>query len=175
MDQKRNDSDTKSGDKEFIISRSFDVPRELMFRLWTDPVHMQRWWGPKGATVIHSRMELRPGGTYHYGMRTPDGHEMWGRFVFREIVKPERLVFVNSFSDEKGGLARHPLHLAWPLEMLSTISFTELAGKTTVTVRWLPLNPTEEERKTFEEGFDSMRQGWGGTFEQLAAYLAKLG
>ena len=117
--------------------RSFDAPRELMWKVWTDPAHMQRWWGPKGVTVIHSRMDLRPGGIYHYGMRTPDGHEMWGRFVFREIVEPERLVFVNSFSDEKGGLTRHPASPSWPLEMLSTITFTEQAGKTTVTERIL--------------------------------------
>jgi uncharacterized protein YndB with AHSA1/START domain len=90
-------------------------------------------------------------------------------------VKPERLVFVNSFSDDKGNVTRHPMHLTWPLEMLSTITFTEQAGKTTVTVRWLPLNATEEERKTFEAGFDSMQKGWGGTFEQLGEYLAKAG
>ena len=143
MDARKNNPDTPTADREFVISRRFDVPREFMFKLWTDPAHMQRWWGPKGVTVIHSKMDLRPGGIYHYCMRTPDGHEMWGKFVFREIVKPERLVFVNSFSDEK--------------------------------VRWAPLNATEEERKTFEAGFDSMQKGWGGTFEQLGEYLAKAG
>jgi uncharacterized protein YndB with AHSA1/START domain len=173
MDQKRNSSVTEPQTKEFVILRSFDVPREFMFRLWTDPEHMQHWWGPKGFKVIHSKMDLRPGGIYHYGMRSPDGHDMWGKFVFREIVKPERLVFVNSFSDEKGGITRHPMSPTWPLEMLSTITFTEQSGKTTVTVRWISLNATEEERKTFEDGFDSMQEGWGGTFEQLTEYLAK--
>ena len=96
-------------------------------------------------------------------------------FVISRIFKPERIVFVNSFSDEKGNVARHRMHLAWPLEMLSTITFIEQAGKTTVTVRWLPLNATAEERKTFEDGFESMQQGWGGTFEQLGEYLAKAG
>ena len=175
MDQKRHSSVTEPRTKEFVISRSFDVPRELMFKVWTDPAHMQRWWGPKGVTVINSKMDLRPGGIYHYGMRTLDGHEMWGKFVFREIVKPERLVFVNSFSDEKGGLTRHPMSPNWPLEMLSTITFTEQGGKTTVTVRWAPLNATAEECKTFEDGFDSMQQGWGGTLDQLSEYLSKVG
>lgn len=173
MVKKKPSSETDTRAKEFVISRTFDVPRDFMFKLWTDPAHMQRWWGPKGFTVVHSKMDLRPGGVYHYGMCSPDGHDMWGKFVFREIVKPERLVFVNSFSDEKGGLTRHPVSPTWPLEMLSTITFTEQGGKTTVTVRWLPLNPTEEERKTFEAGFDSMQKGWGGTFEQLGEYLAK--
>lgn len=162
-----------SANREFIISREFDVPRELMFKVWTDPEHMQRWWGPKDFTVVHSKMDLRPGGVYHYCIRSPDGHDMWGKFVYREIVKSERIVFVNSFSDENGGVTRHPMSSTWPLEMLSTITFTEQAGKTTVTVRWLPLNATEEERNTFEAGLDSMHNGWTGTLDQLAAYLAK--
>jgi uncharacterized protein YndB with AHSA1/START domain len=98
---------------------------------------------------------------------------MRGKFVYREIVAPERLVFVNSFSDERGGVTRHPFSPAWPLEMLSTITFSERDGKTTVTVQWIPLNPTEEERATFDGAHDGMKQGWSGTFDQLAAYLAK--
>jgi uncharacterized protein YndB with AHSA1/START domain len=170
-----NRSGSKSGKQAFVLARAFNAPREFMFKLWTESQHMQRWWGPKGVTIIHSQMDLRPGGIYHYGMRTPDGHTMWGKFVFREIVTPERLVFVNSFSDEKGGITRHPMNPTWPLEMLSTITFTEEGGKTTVTVRWSPLNATDEERQTFEDGFDSMTKGWGGTFERLSAYLAEAG
>ncbi|MGE5242545.1 MAG: SRPBCC family protein [Bacteroidota bacterium] len=172
MDQQKS-SVVATPAKQFVISRSFDVPRELMFRVWTDPQHMQHWWGPKGFKVFHSKMELRPGGSYHYGMRSPDGHDMWGKFVYREIVKPERLVFVDSFSDENGNVTRHPMHLAWPLELLSTITFAEERGRTTVTVRWLPLNATAEEIKTFEDGLESMQQGWGGTLDQLTEYLAK--
>jgi len=167
------DAQTASSVREFTISRTFDAPRELMFKLWTDPGHMQRWWGPKGFTSVYSKMDLRPGGLYHYCIRSPDGDDMWGKFVYREIVNPERIVFVNSFSDEKGGVTRHPMHLAWPLEMLSTITFIEQAGKTTVTVQWLPLNATQEERKTFEDGRQSMQLGWTGTFERLAEYLAE--
>lgn len=163
---------TESAVREFVISRSFDAPRELMFRVWTDPEHMQHWWGPKGFTVVYHKMDLRPGGSYHYCLRAPDGQHMWGKFVYRAVVKPERIVFVNSFSDEKGGITKHPMSPTWPLEMLSTITFTEQAGRTTVTVRWLPLNATEEERQTFETGFDSMQQGWTGTLDQLTAYLA---
>ena len=89
-------------------------------------------------------MDLRVGGTYHYGMKAPDGTPMWGKFVYREIVPPERLVFINSFSDEKGGTTRHPGHTSWPLEMHSTFTFEELpGGKTKFTVRWVPHNATE--------------------------------
>jgi uncharacterized protein YndB with AHSA1/START domain len=107
-------------------------------------------------------------------MKAPDGASVWGKFVFREIVPPERMVFVNSFSDEAGGTTRHPWHKSWPLQMLSTFSFEEQpGGKTRFTVRWAPHNASEEERKTFDAGRGSMNQGWSGTLEQLEAHLAR--
>jgi len=160
--------------QDFVITRIFDAPRDLVWKAFTDPQHMKQWWGPKGFTVIASKMDLRPGGTYHYGMKAPDGSAMWGKFVYREVVAPERMVFINSFSDEAGGITRHPMAPTWPLEMLSTFTFEEApGGKTKLTIRWSPHNATDEERKTFDAGHDSMRQGWGGTLEQLTAYLAK--
>jgi uncharacterized protein YndB with AHSA1/START domain len=158
----------------FVISRTFDAPRERVWQAWTEVERLKQWFSPKGFTVIAAKMELRPGGSYHYGMRSPDGQEMWGKWVFREIKAPERLVLVNSFSDAQGGITRHPMAPTWPLEMLSTFIFEdEPGGKTKVTIRWSPHNATEEEQKTFDAGRDSMQQGWGGTLDQLAAYLAK--
>ncbi|MEA2938406.1 MAG: hypothetical protein QOC56_1910 [Alphaproteobacteria bacterium] len=159
---------------DFVVTRVFDAPRDLVWKAFTDPERMKEWWGPKGFSVIASKMDLRPGGTYHYGMKAPDGAAIWGKFVFREIVAPERMVFINSFSDEAGGLTRHPMSPTWPLEMLSTFTFEDVGGKTKVTIRWAPHNASEEERKTFDAGHDSMRQGWGGTMEQLQTYLAKV-
>jgi uncharacterized protein YndB with AHSA1/START domain len=159
---------------EFIISRVFDAPRELVWRVWTQPEHMTKWWGPVGLTMLACKVDLRPGGLCHYGMRTPDGPEMWGKFVYREITPPEKLVFVNSFSDAQGGITRHPLSATWPLEVLNTMTLTEKDGKTTLTLRGGPINATEEERRTFATSFDSMNKGFGGTFDQLAAYLAKV-
>jgi uncharacterized protein YndB with AHSA1/START domain len=163
---------TKSPD--FVISRELDAPRELVWKCFTDPERMKQWWGPKGFTVIASKMDLRVGGTYLYGMKAPNGAPMWGKFTYREIVPPERLVFINSFSDEKGGVTRHPGAPTWPLEMVSTFTFEELpGGKTKFTVRWATHNASAEEEKTFDSGRNSMTQGWSGTIEQLEAYLAK--
>ena len=94
-------------------------------------------------------------------------------FIYREIIAPERLVFIVSFSDEKGGVTRHPWSPNWPLETLSTVTFEAHGGKTKITVRWIPHAATELERKTFEDGRDGMTQGWTGTFDQFADYLAK--
>ena len=173
MAEKRNNPVQGSTDREFVISRVFDAPRDLVWRAFTDPERMKHWWGPKGATILNCKMDLRPGGIFHYRMRYMN-HDMWGKMVYREIDPPKRIVFINSFSDEQGNVTRHPMAPTWPMEMLSTITFDEQGGKTTFTARWVPLNPTDEERKTFDAGFGSMQQGWTGTLDQLTEYLAKV-
>jgi uncharacterized protein YndB with AHSA1/START domain len=133
---------------------------------------MAKWWGPKGLPVAAAKMDFRPGGRYHYGLKTPDGGMMWGRFIYREIEEPARIVLINSFSDEKGGITRHPMTPNWPLELLSTFTLEDEDGGTKLTIRWEPLNPANEERATFAGAMESMTQGWTGTLEQLASYLA---
>ena len=158
----------------FVISRVFDAPRDRVWQAWTEVERMKQWWGPKGFTVTHCRLDFRPGGKGHYCLRAPDGSEMWGRFVYREIVKPELLVWINSFSDKDGGLTTHPMNPNWPREMHTTVRFRDLGGKTEVTVTWIPVDgSTDTELKTFDQGRDSMKGGWTGTLDQFTAYLAK--
>ena len=156
---------------EFVISRTFDAPRDLVWKAWTEPERMAQWFGPKDVKIVKSANDLRPGGIYHYGMRTSDGQVMWGRWTYINVVPPELLVFVTSFSDEDGGITRHPLSPTWPLELLSSITLDEEKGKTTVTVHWSPIHATDEERATFDKGRESMTGGWGGTLDKLEAYL----
>jgi len=159
--------------KEFVISRDLDAPRDLVWACFTDPAQMQQWWGPKGFTVIASKMDLRAGGMYHYGLKAPDGPPMWGRFIFREVSPKDRMVFISSFSDEAGGVTRHPMAPDWPLEMLSTFTFEDLpGGRTRFTVRWTPHNATETETRVFNDSLANMNQGWSGTLEKLESYLA---
>jgi uncharacterized protein YndB with AHSA1/START domain len=163
-------AETESND--FVTSRVFDAPRELVWKCFTEPERMKQWWGPKGSTIVASKMNLRIGGTYHGAMRDSSGRVMWAKFIYREIVAPARLVWVHSFSDEAGGITRHPLSLTWPLEMLTTVTFEEQpGGRTKVTLRWLPINATAEEQKTFDAAHGGMTQGWAGTFDRLADYL----
>jgi len=162
-----------SSDQDFVITRVFNAPREMVWRAWTEREQLVRWFGPKGSTIAHAKLDLRPGGTFHYAMRGPDGREMWGKWTFREIVAPERLVMVICFSDAQGGIKPAPMIDNWPLETLSTTTFEEHDGKTTITLRWSPLNATASQCQTFAKMHDSMRQGWGGTFEQLDGYLTK--
>jgi len=159
--------------KPFEISRVYDAPRARVWQAWTEPSRLKHWWGPRGFTVHTCKVDLRPGGTFLYGMKAPDGSDTWGKFVYREIKAPEKLVFVVSFSDAQGGVTRHPMSPDWPEYILSTVEFSDLGGKTKVSIRWLPHEASETERKVFEAGRPSMTQGWGGTLDQLEAYLGK--
>jgi len=158
---------------EFVITRVLDAPRDLVWKAWTEPDRLMQWWSPKGFTTESCKVDLRVGGTFHYALRMPDGQDMWGKFVYREIVKPERLVYIVHFSDAKGGVTRHPMAPTWPLKTLSTTTFEARGKETLLTVRAVPFEATDEERRTFEKGRESMKMGWGGTIDQLEAYLAQ--
>jgi uncharacterized protein YndB with AHSA1/START domain len=123
--------------------------------------------------MLVATLDLRPGGVFHYSMRSPNGDEMWGKFVYREIVPPERIVFVNSFSDEHGNITRHPMSADWPLEVLTTLTLAEHDGTTSLILQGRPINATESERTTFEAGRQSMQRGFAGTFDHLDDYLAR--
>lgn len=157
----------------FEIARTFDAPRELVYEAVTDPKHLAHWWGPKGMNVTVERFDLTPGGVFLYKMSAANGTEMWGRFVYREIVPPERLVFINSFSDPAGNVTRAPFFDNWPLEVLNTWTFAEAGGRTTISLRGTPFGADAGERQRFESHFESMRGGFGGTLDQLADYLSE--
>ena len=163
-------------ESDFVISRTFDAPRDLVWKAWTQADHLAQWWGPKGASIRVIALDFRPGGLFHYAMSFMPGVEMYGRFVYGEIDAPRRLVFINSFSDAKGGVTRAPfpqLGDTWPLEVHNTMTLTEENGKTTLLLRGNPINATDAERMTFSSMRDSMRQGFGGSFDKLDDHLAK--
>ena len=156
---------------EFVLTRAFEAPRDMVWRAWTQAEHLARWWGPKGCRVEVRSLDLRPGGVFHYVMHFADGNSLWGRFAFREINAPELLVYLNAFSDEQAGATRNPWDATWPMETLSRIEFVEHDGRTTVTIRWWPWNASEAERATFAAGFESMFGGWSGSLDQLEEHL----
>lgn len=159
---------------EFVFSRTFDAPKELVWQAWTQAEHMMNWWGPKGFKMKVAKLDLRPGGMFHYAMTGPDGSEMWGKFVYTEIVPPDVLGFIVSFSDPEGGTTTHPFSATWPKEVKGRMVLTEENGRTTITSTSWPINADSVEEKTFLEGHKGMEAGYTGTLDQLAAYLAKL-
>ncbi|AZZ35486.1 hypothetical protein CIK05_01275 [Bdellovibrio sp. qaytius] len=165
---------TESNIKPFSLSREFQASKDLMWQCWTDKNHLEKWSGPKGSKLKNSVHEFKTGATNHYCMTMPDGNESWGLQVYRDIVKPDRVVYVTSFSDSKGNKTRHPMSATWPLEMLTTITLLSLGDKTRVTIEWMPINASAEEIKTFNDAHDGMKMGWGGSLDTLETYLKTL-
>jgi uncharacterized protein YndB with AHSA1/START domain len=165
-------SSADADDSEFILSRAYDAPRSLVFKAYTEAERLAQWWGPKGCNTRVAKLDLRPGGMFLYAMDF-GGDEMWGKFVYREIAAPGRLVFVSSFSDPQGNTTKAPFFDLWPLEVLNTVIFEEHQGKTTITLRSRPINATQEERAKFRSEHKGMQQGYAGTLDHLAEYLSK--
>ncbi|HEY0753955.1 MAG TPA: SRPBCC domain-containing protein [Ktedonobacteraceae bacterium] len=108
------------------MARQFAAPRALMFQVFTRPEHLKRWWAPQPFTIPVCTIDLRPGGIWHYCMRSPEGQEHWARSVYSEIVPPEKLVYTSTFADE------HANPIEGIPEHQSTVTFTEEAGQTRV-------------------------------------------
>ena len=146
----------------------------MLWSAWTEEQHLRQWFAPGGFTIPVCRLNLAPGGHFHYCLRAVNGVEMWGKWVFTEIASPERIALVSTFSNKHGNITRHPYVAGWPLEVLTTTTLRECEGQTEVKIAWVPINASVAEEKTFASMHDAMTQGWNGTLDQLAEYLATL-
>ncbi len=156
-------STTRKNKEELTIIRIFDAPRELVWQAWTNPEYFKRWWGPRNFTAPVSKIDLRVGGKYLHCMRGPDGKDYWSSGVYREIAPLQRIVLTDSFADEKGNIvsaSHYGMTGDWPLELLVTVTFEELGGKTKMLLR--------------HEGIPSgimhelTEAGWTESFDKLA-------
>ena len=158
----KNDFTTASSEREFVMERSFDAPRELVFQAFSACERVARWWGPKGWTLPVCQMDFRPGGVWLYCMRGPAGEEGCGKAVYREIVEPERIVYTDAFVDAAGNV------LEGMPEMLITVEFAEHDGKTKLTNR-AQFASAADLKATLDMG---MVEGLTETWGRLEAYLA---
>lgn len=150
-----------SAEREILIERIFDAPRELVWEAWTNPEHVAQWWGPDGFTTTIKEMDFSVGGVWKLTMHGPDGMEYPNSSVFREIVKPERIVFAHGGKRE-GGPGAH---------FLSTWTFEALGDQTRVRMQLLFDTPAERDRVIREFG---AIEGGKQTFARLAEYLEKV-
>ena len=145
-----------SGESVLVITRVIDAPRELVFKLWTEPERVKHWWGPRGYATLSCEMDLRPGGAWRVRSRHADGTETAEQGTFREIVEPERLVFTHAWVDQTGRPGR---------ETLVTVTFVADGNRTRLTF--------------LQAGFDNVEtrdghlQGWSESFDMLAEYLGQ--
>lgn len=155
----------------FSISREFDAPRDLVWEANTRAEHLLRWIGPPGAEALASRMDFRVGGRHHYGYRLPHGGEIWGLQTYEAIEPMDRIVVLQSFADPQGHVIANPMAPTWPRRMRSTTTFTDLGGRTRVTISWQPFEASDAENATFDAAREGMSQGFGGMFVVLEGYL----
>lgn len=149
-----------TSDREFVVTRTFDAPRRLVFEAWTRPEHVRRWWGCGAMEVAVCELDVRPGGGWRIVLRGPDGLEYRFRGVYREVDPPGRLVFTECFDDPSIGCP----------EWLTTMDFAERDGRTTLTVAFLHATP-EGRDGHLGSGFEA---GMAETFDRLAELLATL-
>ena len=153
----RHDHIVEPAERELVIIRIFDAPRELVFRAWTDPRLAKDWFGPRDYPATHMEMDVRPGGAWRGCLRsTESGKELRLGGVFREVTPPERVVFTFAWEEEgeRG------------LETEVTLTFAEQDGKTRMTFRQVPFQSVEER--------DGHQGGWTSSFDRLEEYVAHM-
>lgn len=157
---------------EFVITRTFSAPREKVWKALSQADALAEWWGPKGYKNNVKKFEFSPGGIFHYQLQGP--MEMWARFVYQKIQKPEKIEFISSFSDPIGGIARAPFFDGkWPLEIHTIITLQDQNGQTVLTLKANPIKATPEEIQQFKDNHTSMQGGYSGTWSQLDEYLTQ--
>jgi uncharacterized protein YndB with AHSA1/START domain len=161
-------STARSADREVLITRLFDAPRELVFDAWTDPQQLARWYAPHGCEIEFRALDPRPGGTFHSCIRTPDGHRCWCRGVYRTVNRPVQIVMTMVVSNEKGETvepAAAGMDPDWPGETVVTVTLVEKQGRTMLT-----LHQTVSESLAKRTG---AHPGWLEMLDRLAAQLAR--
>ena len=152
--------------RDLVIERIFNAPRELVWKAWTDPEMLMRWWGPKQFTAPACKLDFRVGGAYLYCMRSPEGQDYWSTGVFREIVLLEKIVQTDSFADEQGNVVpatHYGMSEDFPLELLVTVTFEDLGGRTKLTLRHAGMPAGKD-----AEGAGI---GWNESLDKLAALV----
>ena len=147
-------------ERELTITRVLAAPRELVFKAWTDPAHLARWWGPKGFTNPVCEVDARVGGALRVVMRSPDGSEYPMKGEFREVVAPARLVFTNIAIDQDGS------HM---LEGLTTVTFAAQGDKTLMTLHTRAVGVIALSAQML----DGMEEGWTESIDKLEAHVTK--
>lgn len=168
MSTKQNTEQTK-----FSLTYEFDAPKELVFDAFSNAEALNEWWGPVESDNSVIKLDFRTGGIFHYKM-VNNGKVAYGRFLFGKIQPHDLLEFTNSFADEQGNIVKAPFDIAIPEAIFYRLTFTEHNGKTLLTLTGEPVHASEEEVETFRSINESMQEGFGATFRQLAIYLDNL-
>jgi uncharacterized protein YndB with AHSA1/START domain len=156
----------------YVLERTFAAPRALVWRTWTDPQLLSRWYGPNVETIIH-RLDVKPGGLWLNEMKM-GGRSSYQRTEYREVVAPERLVCLMASADAQWNIAPNPMMPDWPRVLLTTVTFAEARTQTQMRLTWTPHEASEAEIACFAAAMDNMGKGWGAGMKLLEDLLVEL-
>jgi len=156
----------------YVLERDFDAPRALVWKTWTDPELLARWYGPNVETIIH-RLDVRPGGLWLNEMKWGDKSN-YQRAEYTEIVAPERLVCLMSSTDADWNVIPSPMMADWPRVLLTTVTFEDAGGRTRMRLTWEPHEASEAEIICFAAAIESLGKGWSAGMKILEQLLADL-
>ena len=158
---------------EYVYEREFDAPVDLVWRAWTDPELLSRWYGPNVETIIH-QFDLEPEGCWLNEMKWGDNSN-YQKVVFKEISAPNKMTWHHhSCTDAEWNDMANPMMPDWPHLLLTTVSFAEVDNKTKVRLSQIPLECSDAEIACFAEAMANMDKGWGAGFEILHNLLNEL-
>ncbi len=156
----------------YVLERVFDAPRELVWKTWTDPKLLPRWYGPGAKTIVH-RLEPKPGGLWLVEMQW-GGKSMYQRVEYTEVTPPARLVWLHSSSDAAWNIIASPMMADWPLVLLTTVTFEEDGRKTKLRLTWVPHEASKAEIACFAGAIAGLNKGWGAGMDLLEKLLSEL-
>lgn len=164
---------TTMNQKQFTITRAFNAPRQKVFKAWTEPKQIMKWWGPKGFTAPAVKVDLKPGGQYLYAMRDEAGKMYWSGGEFKKVEAPRRLVVLDHFTDEAGNKAEpadYGLDENYPKEATITVTFKEDRGQTVLNISYDMPKAMTERQAMVKSG---MTEGWNSSLDKLQALVEK--
>lgn len=156
----------------YVLEREFAAPRELVWRTWTEPDLLARWYGPGVETVIHE-LSVKPGGRWLNEMKMGE-RSGYQKSEYTEVVEPERLVMLMSTTDADWNLTPNPMMPDWPATLLTVVTFETVGGKTKMRLEWSPHEASQVEIACFAGAVENLGKGWGAGMELLEQMLAEL-
>ena len=147
---------------QFILDRDFKAPRDMVWRAWTEPELLARWYGPNIDTVIH-KFDLKPGGVWLNEMKMGDKSDL-SRMEFTEVTPKDKLVWLHSSTDKDWNVIANPMMPDWPKVLLTTVTFEGKGDGTFVRLVWTPQDATEAELACFKGAMDGFGSGWGAGY-----------
>ncbi len=157
---------------EYVLDRVFDAPREMVWRAWTDPELLPRWYGPGVETIIH-KFDLKPGGMWLNEMKWGEKSDL-SKMVFQEIVPQEKLVWHHSSTDADWNVITNPMMENWPRVLLTTVTFEDMGDKTNVRLTMVPVDASDAEIACFAAAMAGMDSGWGKGYAILDELFREL-